>query len=107
MKNIKVIKNYKKKIVKKIVWTEQYQISPKNYLSADTASVIVFSSASRPYLSTSALFFSSHEQKLMILAIVLFPLLCGPMMTLILLSSMSTHLIGPIFFNMNRRISVL
>ena len=30
-KDKKVIKNYKKKLVKKIVWTEQYQISPKSY----------------------------------------------------------------------------
>ena len=41
--------------------------------------------------------FSIHVQKLIILAIVLLPLLCGPMKILYRFKSMSTIVIGPIF----------
>ena len=56
-----------------------------------------------PYLQ----FFSSHEQKLIILAIVLFPLLCSPMKTLTLFSSISTFLIGPIFLMISLAIYII
>lgn len=50
--------------------------------------------------------FSNQEQKLIIFAMVLFPLLCSPIKTLTLFNSMSTFLMGPMFLIINRAISL-